>query len=80
MNEADYQILARFLEAFGPEAEGHGDGCDDSLAPRLESLVNGQCSPEERRSICEAVDEHRNGARLLADLIRARRAPDGAQA
>jgi hypothetical protein len=80
MNEADYQILARFLEAFGPEAEGHGDGADETFVHRLETLVSGKCSQEERRAICAAVEEHRNGARLLADLIRARRVPGGEQA
>ncbi len=74
MNAADYQIIARFLDAFGPEAEGHADPApDEILAGRLEKLVNGGCSAEERKAICVALDAHRNGARLLAEMIKARR-------
>ena len=75
MNTADFQIIARFLDAFGPEAEGHGDPAPgEPFARRLEALLRGDCSAEERRAICVAVDEHRDGTRLLAELIKARRA------
>jgi hypothetical protein len=75
MNAADYQIIAKFLDAFGPEAEGYGDSAaSEALVRRLEALVRGDCSPEERRSLCVTLDEHRNGAHLLAEMIKARRA------
>jgi hypothetical protein len=74
MNAADFQIIARFLESFGPEAEGYGDpAASEGLVRRLEALVRGDCSSEERRAICATLDEHRGGAHLLAEMIKARR-------
>ena len=79
MNAADYQIIAKFLDAFGHEAEGYGDpAASEVLVRRLEALMRGDCTSDERSAICVALDESRNGAHLLAEMIKARRAAKAA--
>lgn len=74
VNPEHYEIISDFLGAFGPEAEGHSDPItDDALRTRLEDLLRGKSTPDERRELAATLNEHRDGARILAEMIRANR-------
>ncbi|MBV9657105.1 MAG: hypothetical protein JO295_03240 [Verrucomicrobia bacterium] len=75
---ADFDIISAFLLRFEPADEVIGRGLepDDARAPaaeiedKLQRFARGECSPEERLSLCRLLDERREWLDLLAGIVR----------
>ncbi len=75
----EFEKVVRFLERAEAEVAGRGDLLPASdLRQQIERMVSGECSEEEKEQICEAVRDHPEWVKWMAEKVKAKRdRPEG---
>jgi hypothetical protein len=74
-----FAILARFLEKYADEAEGHAlDAMPPEVRQQLQAFAAGRMPPPERAQLSQLLKENPQWVELLAQAARQRSAPPGA--
>jgi hypothetical protein len=75
MNDNDLQVVLQFLAQLEPEVAGHGCAPPPAeLKERLECLMTGGCSDDDKAILCEAVRDHPGWIQWMAERVKERRA------
>lgn len=75
VKKSEFQLLAAFLERCEAEVQGRGrsDGLTEETRIKLERLTKGECSPQERQELCEALRENPDWISWVVDRIKHKR-------